>query len=83
MAKYTVQAGLKKLLERQWGSEVKGLKCQARKLDLMLEAGKVLSRKCPGPTVAFWVIDQVGTAYLTHFVPGFSVPRLTRHACPT
>jgi len=33
--------GLRKLLERQLGPEVKGLKCQARGLDLMLEAGKV------------------------------------------
>ena len=50
MAKYTAQTGLRKLLERLLGPEVKGLKCQARELDLRLEAGKVLSRECPGST---------------------------------
>lgn len=45
MANYTAQAGLRKLPERQLGPEVKGLQCQARELDLMLEAGKVLSRE--------------------------------------
>lgn len=50
MAKYTAQARLKELLERQLGSEVKGLKYQASKLDCMLEAAKVLSREFPGPT---------------------------------
>lgn len=68
-------------LERQWGPEAKALQCQARELDFIPGAGKVLSKGYPGPPQC--LSGDKGGRYRIPSVPKFSVPELARHAFPT